>query len=478
MNIKLLPNDISIDFMFVPPEIYKSNEDIKIIAFNNVGTVIVVVTKSNEIRILDFFGKSILFRISHFSELSYKILSISWNKDSSGIYVTYENSEISGYQKIEFNYQGGNTPPYSIPLDKSSVTICSESQIGNIKEARYFTKKNNDNEYLYISGINPAFINLSTKEISYFFIQSQITSNKNIIFVKEAACLKSFYLIIKEYYMILYIKMKDNPDTQKNINTSKLSYEQIVYMNYLVSSLNTDYYIYDIFSLVINGEITSVQLNDIQSLMLVNSTDRVLRLYRIVDETITLQKDYSDSVNKKRWVASYFYTYKIKKGYQDLIITALCDSNSLEFIFIDIETSKIIKKLEPFKYTVQDFICHYNNHFTLLVVSNKKIFYINGFMVNQWGCFAPGLKYIEENIEYFEDEGFFDMFIEKMKQNIKKETYKENKIDDCFISRSSKNNYLFFKFEPHSIENDLEKAKSLSEVKELFSYMNTELEEN
>ena len=169
------------------------------------------------------------------------------------------------------------------------------------------------------------------------------------------------------------------------------------------------------------------------------------------------------------------HPYKIKKGYQDLIITALCDSNSLEFTFIDIETGKIIKKLEPFKYTVQDFICHYNNHFSLLVISNKKLFYINGYMVNQWGCFAPGLRYIEENIDYIEDESFFDMFIEKMKQNIKKETYKGNKIDDCFVNSSSKRKNLFFKYEIKE-EEDVEKEKSMNELKELFNYMNEEME--
>ena len=90
MNIKLLPNDINVDFMFVPPEIYKSNEDIKLLSINDVGTVVIIVTKSNEIRIFDFLGKSVLFKITHFSELSYKVVYISWNSDSSSVYVTYE----------------------------------------------------------------------------------------------------------------------------------------------------------------------------------------------------------------------------------------------------------------------------------------------------------------------------------------------------------------------------------------------------
>ena len=83
---------------------------------------------------------------------------------------------------------------------------------------------------------------------------------------------------------------------------------------------------------------------------------------------------------------------------------ALNDANGLEFCFIDIVTGNIIKKLETFKYAVQDFICHYLNHFSILIISGKKIFCISGAMVNQLDCLAPGLKLLEENVEYIEEE--------------------------------------------------------------------------
>ena len=219
MNIKLLPNDINVDFMFVPPEIYKSNEDIKLLSINDVGTVVIIVTQSNEIRIFDFLGKSVLFKITHFSELSYKVVYISWNSDSSSIYVTYENSEISGYQRIDFNFH--DQPPYTIPLERDNMLISCESKANYIKEARYF--KNSKKEFIYITVVNPCIIDCLTKEVLYFFNQTKINGNKNIIYVKEAANPNTYYLIVKELYMIMYAKVKETGDekSMKDVNTSK-----------------------------------------------------------------------------------------------------------------------------------------------------------------------------------------------------------------------------------------------------------------
>ena len=98
MNIKLLPNDISVDFMFVPPEIYKSNEDIKIIAFNNVGTVIVVVTKSNEIRIFGNSNSSIKALVAAIETI---------NSDTSKYSSVNSSTEQIVIEKAEVNIQPG-----------------------------------------------------------------------------------------------------------------------------------------------------------------------------------------------------------------------------------------------------------------------------------------------------------------------------------------------------------------------------------
>ena len=168
------------------------------------------------------------------------------------------------------------------------------------------------------------------------------------------------------------------------------------FISFLKESLNDKFYISRIYNLNINGEIIHVELNTINNLILINSTDRVVRLFEIINNSIILQKEYCDSVNKRKYTNCYFYTYKLKSGIQDLILMALYDTNGLEFCFIDIVSGNIIKKLVTFKYQVQDFICHYQNHFSILIISGKKIFCINGVMANQLDCLAPGLKYLEE----------------------------------------------------------------------------------
>ena len=197
---------------------------------------------------------------------------------------------------------------------------------------------------------------------------------------------------------------------------------------------------------------------------------------------IILQKEYYDSVNKRKYTNCYFYTYKLNSGIQDLILMALNDANGLELCFIDIVTGNIIKKLETFKYTVQDFTCHYQNHFSILIISGKKVFCINGVMANQSDRLAPGLQCLEENVEYIEEESFYDNFDEKVKQRIKMQNNHEEKIDDIFktkeegdLSKNKKNIFVKVDLDERNGENN-EREKSLAELKELFSYVGQQIQ--
>ncbi len=182
-------------------------------------------------------------------------------------------------------------------------------------------------------------------------------------------------------------------------------------------NLNETFFIYDYLSLQTNGEITNVQVDKTKSLILVNSSDRILRLFKynydFENKCISLIKEYSDSVNRKKWLNSYFYTYKSKNNFQDLILSSLADSNSLELILIDINTGNYLKRLEPFKYQCHDFVCHYKNHYSIILISNKKLFLIYGYYINSWGAYAPQFKYIDDNIEFIEEESYFDKKIDK-----------------------------------------------------------------
>lgn len=68
MNIELMPNDVNLEFYQLPPEIVKLDEDIKSCYFNECGSIIAIVTKSNMLKFFDFIGRTIIFTINYFKE--------------------------------------------------------------------------------------------------------------------------------------------------------------------------------------------------------------------------------------------------------------------------------------------------------------------------------------------------------------------------------------------------------------------------
>jgi len=346
---------------------------------------------------------------------------------------------------------------------------------------------NNDNQMLFDEDIN------SLNNISNDIITTEIPENKKqynsySIYIRYGFNSNTFYLIVKELYIFFIVHLKDlnindYPDLDDIIKQNNLpkniSYNQIQFIDFIKESLNDNLYISSIHYININGEIIHVKANTRNNLILINSTDRVVRLFEIINDSIILQKEYYDSVNKRKYTNCFFYTYKLNSGIQDLILMALNDANGLEFIFLDIVTGNIIKKLETFKYTVQDFTCHYQNHFSLLLISGKKIFCINGVMANQSDRLAPGLQCLEENVEYIEEESFYDNFDEKVKQRIKMQNNHEEKIDDIFKKSEKtgilKNIFVKVDLDERNLENS-EREKSISELKELFSYVGQQIQ--
>ena len=346
---------------------------------------------------------------------------------------------------------------------------------------------NNDNQMLFDEDIK------SLNNISNDIITTEIPENKKqynsySIYIRYGFNSNTFYLIVKELYIFFIVHLKDlnindYPDLDDIIKQNNLpkniSYNQIQFIDFIKESLNDNLYISSIHYININGEIIHVKANTRNNLILINSTDRVVRLFEIINDSIILQKEYYDSVNKRKYTNCFFYTYKLNSGIQDLILMALNDANGLEFIFLDIVTGNIIKKLETFKYTVQDFTCHYQNHFSLLLISGKKIFCINGVMANQSDRLAPGLQCLEENVEYIEEESFYDNFDEKVKQRIKMQNNHEEKIDDIFKKNEKtgilKNIFVKVDLDERNLENS-EREKSISELKELFSYVGQQIQ--
>lgn len=346
---------------------------------------------------------------------------------------------------------------------------------------------NNDNQMLFDEDIN-SFNNISNDIITTEIPENKKQYNSYSIYIRYGFNSNTFYLIVKELYIFFIVHLKDlnindYPDLDDIIKQNNLpkniSYNQIQFIDFIKESLNDNLYISSIHYININGEIIHVKANTRNNLILINSTDRVVRLFEIINDSIILQKEYYDSVNKRKYTNCFFYTYKLNSGIQDLILMALNDANGLEFIFLDIVTGNIIKKLETFKYTVQDFTCHYQNHFSLLLISGKKIFCINGVMANQSDRLAPGLQCLEENVEYIEEESFYDNFDEKVKQRIKMQNNHEEKIDDIFKKSEKtgklKNIFVKVDLDERNLENS-EREKSISELKELFSYVGQQIQ--
>ena len=370
-------------------------------------------------------------------------------------------------------------------LDKEN-TLNNESENTQNNIGKEINNLNENIENDDINSIN----NLSNDIITAEVHEKQY--NPFNIFIRYGSNTNIIYFIVKELYIFFIIHIKepnkdDYPkfdDVIKQNNFPKnVSYNQNQFINFIKENLNETLYISNIYLLNINGEINHVEANTRNNLILINSSDRVVRLFEVINDSIILQKEYYDSVNKRKYTNCYFYTYKLNSGIQDLILMALNDANGLELCFIDIVTGNIIKKLETFKYTVQDFTCHYQNHFSILIISGKKVFCINGVMANQSDRLAPGLQCLEENVEYIEEESFYDNFDEKVKQRIKMQNNHEEKIDEIFSSNQNKEDLdknkknIFVKVDlgERNGENN-EREKSLAELKELFSFVGQQIQ--
>ena len=403
------------------------------------------------------------------------------NKNKNNIEI--ENIESNNVLKA-INLKHNSEEIKEVDINIKNEYIQNNDNINNLNSNNNInnTKSNNN---IIKDGIKSDNIEIKITEKKY---------NPNAIFIRFGYNSNTFYLIVKELYIFLILHLKNQTNSLDENNKEMIieeekypslelmtksihSFKKMRFFDFIKDTLNDQLYISRISDL--NGEIINVELNTRNNLILINSNDRVVRLFEIINDSIILQKEYCDSVNKRKYTNCYFYTYKLKSGIQDLILMALNDSNGLEFSFIDIVTGNVIKKLETFKYTISDFVCHYQNHFSILIFSGKKIFCINGVMANQVDCLAPGLKFVEENVEYIEEESFYDNFDEKMRKQIHMENNNEEKIEDIFSKKTKKDENIFIKIDYDNeikTNNGIEREKSINELKELFTYVGQQIQ--
>jgi hypothetical protein len=300
------------------------------------------------------------------------------------------------------------------------------------------------------------------------------------LMIKELNDENSFIILVKEIYMIIVIK-EINEDTLiknkilfSNIDDKNLGSDQLALLTDMTNKLNSKFMITDLIGLPQMPEMIDISMDISKSLILINSNDRILRLFKYDSGTLSYIREFFDSVNRKKWINAYFYKIKTNNNYNDVIVCATSDVNSLEVQLIDINTGHSVRRLDPFKFNCHDFICHYTNHWSVVMVSNKKLFHMYGYLFNNWGTFAPQFRYMEENIEYIEEETFFDNFNQIIKKTQSQKIYEAADLKNVFYPETKpKAQNLFFKYKPSE---DLIAIQSEKDLKEIFQHMNELLE--
>jgi hypothetical protein len=386
---------------------------------------------------------------------------MTWSDDSEYLHlITEDKLNKTALQSVKFDYM--NKECYYQVLEETPI-----EGINHISEFRY-----EDNLAFMLSGNLPKLYQHG--QIVEFFVKTDYT-----YLLKETSDKGSFFVFVKELYLILIVKAKTEENQVKlkylldNLDDRGLNNTQHNLLINLIPTMNSNLVIVNVFALASGPEILQVQTDMNKTLILINSSDKILRLYKYDFDTITLVKDYFDSVNRKKWINSFFYKFKIRSNYQDVIVSAFSDINSLDFVFIDINTGNYIKRLEPFKFQCSDFICHYSNHYTIIMMSSKKLYHLYGYLVNHWSALAPRFKYIEENIEFIEKETFFDTFNQMLKRSSNPNQLNPSLVHSIFYPKIIKKDNIFLAYKP---EEDYLSIQSEKDLKEIFHQMNEILE--
>jgi hypothetical protein len=460
MNLSLMPSDINVDFYFYPIDIYKSDEDIRSCYYNTSGSAIAIVTKTSSIKIYDFMGKIVIFTITYFKETGKVVTHIEWIRDSQSMIVTYEGKEASGIKLINFDF-----------VSESHYELADETELKGINMANIY----NEN-YLILSGKNPGIYDMRAKTVFSFFNDMF----RYTLFVKELSDNNSFLILVKEIYMIVVFgevnedTMINNKILLSNTDEKRLTDEQIALFTNMGNKLNRKFIITDVIGVPQMPEMLDISMDISKSLILINSNDRILRLFKYDSGTVSYIRELFDSVNRKKWINAYFFKIKTNNNYNDVIVCATSDINSLEVQLIDINSGHSVRRLDPFKFNCHDFITHYTNHWSVVMVSNRKLFHMYGYLFNNWGTFAPQFKYIEENIEYIEEETFFDNFNQIIKRSQSQKVFDTPYLRNVFYPETKPTaQNLFFKYEPYE---DPIAIQSEKDLKEIFQYMNELLE--
>eukprot|EP01124_Arcella_intermedia_P007290 TRINITY_DN14429_c0_g1_i1.p1 TRINITY_DN14429_c0_g1~~TRINITY_DN14429_c0_g1_i1.p1 ORF type:complete len:435 (-),score=121.28 TRINITY_DN14429_c0_g1_i1:8-1147(-) len=153
---------------------------------------------------------------------------------------------------------------------------------------------------------------------------------------------------------------------------------------------------------------------------LVNSADKVIRLYNIDG---ALCHELIDAINKVQWKICHF-------AGDDYIVGASSDKQEHKIFIWSRESGQLHKILEgPNSEVIIDIAWHPTRPIIVSCTALGSIFVWSRQHTDTWSAFAPGFTELEENEEYIEAEDEFDVVDEQETKKKEQEEVNEEWID-------------------------------------------------
>jgi len=161
---------------------------------------------------------------------------------------------------------------------------------------------------------------------------------------------------------------------------------------------------------------------------LVNSSDKLLRLYNISD--YSLSHELVDSVNKVQWKSCHF-------AGDDYIVGGSADKQEHKIYIWSREFGQLYKILEgPNSEIILDIAWHPTRSIIVSCTSSGAVYVWSRQHTESWSAFAPGFTELEENEEYIEQEDEFDTIDEEELRKKNKEEDEDEYVD--ILTRADK----------------------------------------
>jgi len=155
----------------------------------------------------------------------------------------------------------------------------------------------------------------------------------------------------------------------------------------------------------IGPSIKSFSFSRDEKQFLVNSSDKVLRLYNVSD--CSLSHELVDSVNKIQWKSCHF-------AGDDYIVGGSADKQEHKIYIWSREFGQLYKILEgPNSEIILDVAWHPTRSIIVSCTSSGLVYVWSRQHTESWSAFAPGFTELEENEEYIEQEDEFDTIDEE-----------------------------------------------------------------